>query len=485
MLGVLTVGGFAPFYILPLPIVTLALVLRLAECAAGTMTVFKIGFGFGLGLFVAGVSWVYVSLNVFGAMPAPLAVAVTLLFCAYVALFPAVALLAATRVHAPLVRRAVAFPGSWVLAEWLRGLLFTGFPWLSIGYSQAPSSPLAGVAPVLGVYGTGFVLVVTSGLLVSLICARATKQRLQYAAAITVIVLVTGGLKLIEWTTPSGAPLTVSLLQGNVPQDLKWRPEQVRATLDRYDAMVRASDARLVILPETALPLFLQDVPKAFLDGIAEHARRRGADILIGVPELSDQRGYFNSVISVGHSPMQRYRKSHLVPFGEFVPLRPLLAPIVEAMAIPLRDFSRGDPTQRPLAIGGERVAVNICYEDVFGDEIIRQLPEASLLVNVSNVAWFGDSIAPMQHLQIAQMRAIETGRYMLRATNTGMTGVVDVRGTVVALAPTFRRETVTAEVRGYAGATPFVRMGNAAAIAIALACILIPLAVTTVRARA
>jgi apolipoprotein N-acyltransferase len=468
LLGALTVGGYAPFYFFPLPIVTLALLLRLAERDTNAAATLRIGFAFGLGLFGAGVSWVYVSLNVFGAMPAPLAAAVTLAFCAYLALFPAAALFAASRVGAPFLRRVIVFPGAWILAEWLRGLLFTGFPWLSIGYSQAPNSPFAGIAPILGVYGTGLLLVATSGLVASLMAATVNRQRLRHAVAITVIALIAGGLKTIEWTTPSGAPLSVSLLQGNVPQDLKWRPEQVRATLDQYSDMVRASSARLVILPETALPLFLQEVPKPFLDGIAEHARSRGADILIGVPELSEQRGYFNSAVSVGHSPTQKYRKSHLVPFGEFVPLRPLLAPIVEAMAIPLSDFSRGDTAQRPLAIAGERVAVNICYEDVFGDEIIRQLPEASLLVNVSNVAWFGDSIAPMQHLQIAQMRAIETGRYMLRATNTGMTAVIDPRGSVAAVAPTFSKATVTAEVRGYQGATPYVRVGDAAVIVIA-----------------
>ncbi|RPI40653.1 MAG: apolipoprotein N-acyltransferase, partial [Betaproteobacteria bacterium] len=249
---------------------------------------------------------------------------------------------------------------------------------------------------------------------------------------------------------------------------MKWRPEQVLSTLNLYDSMIRASRSQLIILPETAVPLFLHDVPESFLEGVAMHARRLGADVLVGLPERGQGRAYFNSVVSIGTSPSQAYRKSHLVPFGEFIPLRPLLAPIVESLAIPLTDFSRGDIGQRPLAVAGQRVAVNICYEDAFGEEIIRQLPEATLLVNVSNVAWFGDSIAPMQHLQIAQMRALETGRPMLRATNTGMTAVVDVRGRVVASAATFTTESVEAHVSGYTGTTPYVRFGNSLAVALA-----------------
>jgi apolipoprotein N-acyltransferase len=176
----------------------------------------------------------------------------------------------------------------------------------------------------------------------------------------------------------------------------------------------------------------------------------------------------------VGASPVQAYRKSHLVPFGEFIPLRPVLAPIVQTLAIPLTDFSRGDIAQRPLAVAGQKVAVNICYEDAFGEEIIRQLPEATILVNVSNVAWFGDSLAPMQHLQIAQMRALETGRHMLRATNTGMTAVVDPRGEVLNVAPTFQTASVETTISGHAGSTPYVRIGNAGALGTSAALIAI-----------
>jgi apolipoprotein N-acyltransferase len=221
------------------------------------------------------------------------------------------------------------------------------------------------------------------------------------------------------------------------------------------------------VLPETALPLFLHEVPPDYLEALASHARSNGGDVLIGMPEFTDSE-YYNSVLSFGLAPTQRYRKSHLVPFGEYIPWKLLFGWFFDVVQIPLLDFGRGDADQTPLNVAGQKVAVDICYEDVFGAEIIRQLPAATLLVNVSNVAWFGRSVAPRQHLQISQTRALETGRYMLRATNTGMTAIVDERGHVLKEAPEFAQTTVSGEVQGFAGATPFVRWGNLPIIAFA-----------------
>jgi apolipoprotein N-acyltransferase len=276
------------------------------------------------------------------------------------------------------------------------------------------------------------------------------------------------GLQQIQWTQPAGKPVTVSLIQGNVPQNLKWQPERVRATLDDYRRLALSASTQLTILPETALPLFLEYVPRDYLEELAAHARSRGGDILIGVPERQPGGHYYNTVVSIGASQTQFYRKSHLVPFGEFIPLRPVLAWIVAVLSIPLQDFSAGPANPQPLEVAGQRVAVNICYEDAFGEEIIRQLPHATLLVNVSNVAWFGRSLAPQQHLQISQARALETGRYMLRATNTGMTAIVSPRGAVERHAPEFTRAVLTHAVQGFSGATPYVRWGNYAVLALA-----------------
>ncbi|HEY0336316.1 MAG TPA: apolipoprotein N-acyltransferase, partial [Burkholderiales bacterium] len=298
---------------------------------------------------------------------------------------------------------------------------------------------------------------------------KSARHTSRIAPVVLTLVAIWAGafaLKQIRWTTPTGEPITVALLQGNIPQEIKWTADGLRTTLNRYRDLALASDAKLIVLPETALPLFLRDVPAEYLADLAEHARRRGGDVLVGVPELLPSGGYYNSVISVGTSPPQAYRKSHLVPFGEYIPLRPVLGWVVDVLAIPLQDFSRGPLSAQPLAVAGQRVAINICYEDAFGEEIIRPLPQATLLVNVSNVAWFGHSIAPHQHLQISQARALETGRYMLRATNTGMTGVVDERGNIVEVAPQFTTASVRATAQGYAGATPYVRWGNVAIIA-------------------
>ena len=484
VLGAAAVAGYAPFYLFPLPVLALAGLLYFWSQAPTARAAAVTGFSFGLGLFLFGVSWIYVSLHDFGAMPMPVAAATTLLFCAFLALFPAaVGYLCVRAPLTPIARWTLLAPALWTLVEWTRSWIFTGFPWLGIGYSQIPVSPLAGYAPLVGIHGITLATAATAGLLVCGWLSIAGKAEgktqllsfiLHPSAFILIAIWVAGfGLKQVTWTQPVGAPLNVSLLQGNVPQDMKWRADRVQATLDTYLTLVRQSTSPLVILPETALPLFLEQVPPEYLDALAAHARENRGDILVGVPlRQADGKKYFNSVISYGTAPTQGYRKSHLVPFGEFIPLRPVLGWIVTALSIPLQDFSRGGENQRPLAIAGQRVAVNVCYEDVFGEEIIRQLPEATLLVNVSNVAWFGRSLAPRQHLQISQARALETGRYLLRATNTGITGVIAPDGKVVAAAPEFTMTTVTHRVQGYGGATPYVRWGNYAALGICLALI-------------
>lgn len=502
LLGAVTVAGYAPFYLFPLPILTLAALLYLWQRAANPLAAAGIGLAYGLGLFVCGVSWVYISLHEFGAMPAPLAAAATLLFCLYLALFPAaVGYVSRAFPAPPAARLMLVAPALWTLAEWLREWLLTGFPWLAGGYSQIPLSPLAGYAPVFGIHGVTLATVLTAGTLAMMWQLRSAREQdgtrkaeekskmtgyfssfiprlstlihrilLHPSSLILILIWLAGwGLKQIAWTEPAGAPVTVSLVQGNIAQDLKWRDDRVSATLDAYRALAEASSSPLIILPETALPLFLEQVPRDYLSALAGHARRNGGDILIGVPERLPGGEYFNSVVSYGAAPAQSYRKSHLVPFGEFIPLRPVLGWIVGVLAVPLQDFSRGTEDQQPLTVAGQRVAINICYEDAFGGEIIRQLPAATLLVNVSNVAWFGRSIAPQQHLQISQARALETGRYMLRATNTGLTVAINQRGEVVASAPEFTTAIVTHPAQGYSGATPYVRWGNYAALALCL----------------
>ncbi len=501
LLGALAVAGFAPLGWFPLPILSLTGLFLLAR-AVSPGRAFLLGWSYGLSLFLAGVSWVYVSLATYGGMPAPLAALATVMFCAFIALFPALALAGGVRLAAPGWRRqALALPAAWVLGEWARGWAFTGFPWLALGYSQAPDSPLAGFAPVLGVYGVGLLAALSAGLLALALPVLPGGNRpgsgghgsplpgpvgdaepnaagaeyvgkLRLLARSALVALWLGGLALqqIDWTRPSAAPVSVALLQGNISQDMKFRPEKLEATLGHYARAVLASDARLIVLPETALPLFRSDLPRDYLKLLADHAKARNGDVVLGLPEDEGTR-YYNSILTLGVSPEGRYRKVHLVPFGEFVPFGFRWA--VDMMSIPLGDFGRGEPGQPPLAAGGERLAVNVCYEDAFGEERIAAAKDSTLLLNLSNDAWFGASLAPRQHLQIGAMRSLEAGRWQLRANNTGITAILDHKGRVQAELAPFTTATLTGQAQGREGTTPYLRLGNAPVILLALAALI------------
>ena len=469
--GAAAILGFAPFYAWPVTIASLAALFLVWRSSGSPLQAALSGYAFGLGLNLAGVSWVFVSLHQFGSMPAPLAAIATFLFCAYLAIFPAAAGWAARRTTASAgLGGAVSMAAWFVVAEWVRGWLFTGFPWLVAGYSQVPSSPLAGFAPVVGVYGVSLAVTVVAACAAAALASFAWSRERWTALAGLVLVLGAGALlKLVSWTEPAAAPVTVSLLQGNVLQHLKWREEVRAATLDDYARMTLEAKGRVIVLPETALPAFLDQLPPGYLDSLANHARRDGRDILLGTVErrfAGERFEYFNSVVTLGASPRQSYRKRHLVPFGEFIPNG--FGWVLAVLKIPLTDFGRGAAGQPPLEAGGTAWGVAICYEDIFGEEVIDFLPRAGILVNVSNDAWFGESLAADQHLQFSQMRALETGRWMVRSTNTGVTAAIDERGRVVARLPAFVRGTLEASPVPRSGSTPFVRWGNAAALLLA-----------------
>lgn len=473
LLGAASVLGFAPFLLFPIPIVALALLARLWQGATPRMAALQ-GYAFGAGLFLAGVSWVYVSMHVFGGMPLLLAGLAAVLFCCVLALFPALAGYVFARLRRDrIMTDALLAAAAWTLAEWLRGWVLTGFPWLAFGYAQTPPSPLAGYAPLLGTYGVGFIAALIAAL-AGLTFGRRGRW-LPSGAAIATLLAVGLGLTSIEWTQPSGKPVSVSLLQGNIEQSLKWRPERLQQSLDAYLRLARAHPAQLVVLPETALPLMLDQLPRDYVAELRRATPGGKGDVLLGIAAQDAQGRYYNSAVGFATEGIQSYRKSHLVPFGEFTP--PAFAWTLALLQIPMSNFSPGAAVQPPLVLAGEKVAVNICYEDVFGEEIIRALPEATLLVNLSNTAWFGDSLAQPQHLQIAQMRALETGRFMLRATNTGMTAIVNPRGRVERVLAPFGEGALVGEVSGYTGATPYVRWGNAAALLLVAIGLFAPLA--------
>jgi apolipoprotein N-acyltransferase len=278
-------------------------------------------------------------------------------------------------------------------------------------------------------------------------------------------------LARMEWTQPLGPPFRVSLLQGNIPQEIKWRPESIALSVERYVGMTRDHwESALIVWPETAVPAFADQVQEALLDPLAAEAAAQGVDILLGIPMRSARGGdYYNAMLALGGST-GHYHKQHLVPFGEFMPLKALLAPLLHWMQVPMSDFSRGGQEQPLLRLAGHPAGISICYEDAFGDEVIRGLPAAALLVNASNDAWFGDSLAPAQHLQIARLRALEAGRYLLRATNTGISAIIGPAGELQSVTKAFEEAVLTGEVVPLGGATPYVRIGNWGVVLLALA---------------
>jgi apolipoprotein N-acyltransferase len=462
--GALSVFAFAPFYAWPVAIASLAALIFTWRESGSPRQAALSGYAFGLGYFLAGVSWVYVSLHEFGSMPAALAGLATFLFCAYLAAWPALAGWLALRFARSDGSRLALAAAAFVACEWLRGWLFTGFPWLTLGTSQAPDSPLAGFAPLVGAYGVSLAV---AGCAASLVAAIRARARVRWiGAGVFAGLLLAGGLaRTVAWTDAAGAPVSVALLQGNVPQELKWREEVRTRTLLEYRRMIFEAKARVVVIPETALPAFFDQLPESYMHSLLESARAEGKDILMGTVERAkktDDSDYYNSLVRITGEP-QWYRKRHLVPFGEFIPAG--FKWILAVLKIPLTDFGSGTAKQPPVVAGGVPFGVAICYEDVFGEEVIDFLPEAQALLNVSNDAWFGKSFAAEQHLQASQMRAVETGRWMVRSTNTGVTAAIDESGRVVAKLAPFTTGTLVAQLVPRRGLTPYARWGNWAAL--------------------
>ena len=448
-----------------------------------------VGFIFGLAYFLAGVAWVRVSMNEFGGMPLPLAWLSAFLFCAFLALYPmlAGAFTAWAKPKSPWFF-AFVFASAWTFAEYLRAHLFTGFEWLSVGTSQA-SAPVGNVfAPIFGAFGASFFVVLLAALvavsestwrlfkfarhLMSPVLIAETTAPGRTWKSLAVILSMLACINIaarIDWSDRTANSLRVSLLQGNVAQSMKWEPEVFAKTLQLYEKLVTQAKGELIILPETALPAPLSRIPSEYIERLRGIANSKNANLIIGVP-VEEKGKFYNAAISLGVEDSQQYRKVHLVPFGEYMPLRGLLAWFYANLTIPMSDFSSGDALQPNIKVNGQSLGISICYEDAFARDVHRTLPDATLLVNISNDAWFGQSAAAEQHLQLSQMRAIEFGRPMLRANNTGITAVIDEKGRVTQRLAPFTEGILETTIQGRKGSTPYAAWGDLPILLICLA---------------
>jgi len=480
---VLVAGGlltfaYAPFdlfWIAPLSFAALIYAWR----GATPRRAFLLGLAFGAASFLGGVHWVYISIHDFGQAHAVLAIVLTIALVTILALFVAVSGWLAARWFETDGPRAWLgiFPALWVLTEWSRGWVLSGFGWLAAGYSQTDSW-LMGYAALGGVHVMSWAVLLTAGALV-MFCLGPIRARA--VAGVLALSLWAGGYMAggTSWTQPRGNLLTVALVQGAVPQDLKWQAAQFVPTLDLYRELTyQAEGSRLIVWPEAAVPAFYEQV-SAYLADIEAWADQHGSNVMLGILRDDPAGGAFqNSLVALGDPPTF-YVKRHLVPYGEYFPVPGFIRDWLRLMSLPYNDAVPGPDGQPPLDFAGERIAVTICYEDVFGAEQLHYLPEATLLVNVSNDAWFGDSIAPHQHLQIARVRAAEAGRYLLRATNTGVSGIIDPHGRVVAVSPQFEPHVLKGAIQGFTGLTPYARWGNTVVVIAALLVLLLQLPIT------
>lgn len=472
LLGVAATSLFAPMawaYVAPLlllPLLFVSLHVSPRDSAAHF-------FWFGFGLFLTGTYWIYISVHVFGNAPLWIALLLMVgLSLIMAALISVAGWLLGQLSHGEPMRLLLIAPASWVLIEWLRGWILTGFPWMSLGYGQIDTL-LAAWAPVLGVYGVSFMLVLSAAALLAAFRARGIEL---VACLVSVLLpwVIAAILSAVDWTEEYGEAVAVTLVQGGVDQDKKWLADQRQPTLNYYlRATQAAPKSDIVVWPEVAIPAVQDQVP-AYLDTVEEEARATDKTVLFGILEReysrSEQGQVFNSVLALGAQQRQSYRKRHLVPFGEYFPVPPSVREWMRLRNLPYADIAKGDAEQ-PLieTADGTRIAVAICYEDAYGAEQLYALPDADLLVNVSNDAWFGDSIAPHQHLQIARMRSLEVGRETLRATNTGISAVIRADGSVAQTAQQFQPAVINDKVRKRRGTTPYANAGNWPIIGISL----------------
>jgi len=478
--GILLVFAFAPFALSPLAVLSTTTLLALILSINAKQALWR-GWLFGLGLFGAGVYWIYISIHTFGHTPAWLALSITFAFISLLAFFPALSCYLLNR-YFPITtdsKLLCAFPAIWVMLEWVRSWLFTGFPWLTLGDSQI-NSPLKGFAPLFSTYGISLIVLCSSGFLCNAWRKIQQKNYSAFAANLggcILIWIIGASLSLVSWTSPEGPPIQVSLVQGNIAQDDKWSYDQVDPTLKRYaDLTAPHWNSQLIVWPESAIPIPLQNA-QGYVNILDATAKKHNAALITGIP-IRDrlQNDYFNGIIAVGKNTNDYYLKRRLVPFGEYIPFPTITARFMNWWNIPMSNFIRANAIKQTMQVNGLTIEAFICYEIAFAEQVFSRDSHINLLLTINNDAWFGESIAQAQHLAMAQMRALEMGRPLLFVSNTGITAIIQPNGKIQSAAPPYQPYVLTDTIQPVHGLTPWQHNKLDPVLLIALIFILKPL---------
>jgi len=474
--GCLAAFSFAPFQIFPMSIVAIVLLQYTLE-GIGAKSAFWRAWLFGIGLFSFGVHSVFISLNQYGGAGVPFALVFTATFISFLAIFPGLSAYFLNRYFpkGQTIRFIFAFPAIWTLLEWFREFILAGFPWVALGYSQI-LSPLRGYAPIFSVYGVSFALLLSSGLIFKAISDFRQRAYIAMCNVLIALLLLWGigaVLSSIEWTKPEGTPIRVSLVQGNVPQTLKWTPQMIPQTMSNYADLSKPHwGSALVIWPESAIPDFMEN-HMDFLKKMDKIAKKNHSTLILGIPaRLGQAEQYYNTAVAFGNGKGY-YLKRRLAPFGEYIPLEKQLSGFMNILDIPFVGFIPGDQPIKPLVAGSLKILVFICYEVAFAGDVRFNNSDVNLLVTLTDDSWFGYSNAQAQHLEMAAMRALETGRPMLMASNDGPTAIVNAKGQIIAIAPSHIKYVLSGYVQPTKGKTPWMILGTNSLIFLILSMLL------------
>ncbi len=464
LFGGLLVFAFAPYNYFPLAILSPAILFFLWHKIT-PLRAFWRGWLYGIGMFGMGVSWLHISLDQFGGIGLYLAWGLTGLFVLGLATYIGLIGWAVIRLFPKCdsTRLLFVLPAAWVIMEWLRSWLFSGFPWLLLGYSQL-DAPLSGFAPLAGVYGVSWAAAFSASLLVYLALSQDQHKSLIMGLTLAALWLGGGALSFVKWSNPLGDPIEVALVQGNIAQEMKFAHDHKDDITQRYLEMSKKHlSAELIVWPETAIPDFYhRSIP--IIEDIRKLAKENNTDFVVGIAYKDEDENQYNAAVLIDNelTTDRFYYKQHLVPFGEYMPFRRYLEVMLDFIKIPFSDFTAGNAYQPLFSVAGQHVvSTSICYEDAFSWLVRQHAKHSSFLINISNDGWFGDSIAASQHLQIARMRALETGRFLLRSTNTGISAIINSEGEIVQQSNTFEPSVLHGQIIPNDKATLYSLTGN------------------------